>query len=251
MKNIKQLPHKSGIYLVENTIKNNIPYIGQAKDIYVRFNNHHISDYKNPNNSCYDTKFYRALRQYGIENFKVTILEFCPEEFLNQKEMEYIQKYDSFYHGYNSTKGGQSLSPNVHSVEAEKKRKITREKNQSLKSEKHPRAKLTNHEVTEIRQRYINGESVQKIYQDYKNIYSNLNVFRNIVLGKTYISVGNIPNKAQIRYTNARLTDVQVREIRAKYQKSKISYDELGKEYGRSGSSIAAIIKYKTYKDVD
>lgn len=251
MENIKNLPHQSGIYLVENLAKDNIPYVGQAKDIYKRFNSHHISDYKNPNNCCYNTKFYKALREYGIENFKVTVLELCDEELLDEKEIAYIKQYDSFHHGYNSTEGGQFWSPNIHSPETEEKRRITREKNQSLKSENHPRAKLSNEEVVKIRQRYIDGESVESIHKDYIELYKNKDVFKRIVLGRSYISAGNIPDKSQIRYTNAKLTDAQVREIRERYKEGGISYDKLGKEYGLSGSSIAAIIKRKTYQHVD
>lgn len=250
MKNMKRLPAKSGIYLVTNTI-NKIQYVGQAKNIYVRFNNHHKTDYLNPKNSCYNTKFYKALRKYGLENFVISIIELCSIEELDKKEIYYIDLYDTYHHGYNSTPGGQCWSPNVHSPEAEEKRYQTREKNQSLKSENHPRAKLTNDEVIKIRQRYIDGESISNIYLDYKDKYNNEAVFKRIVLGKTYISAGNIPNKEQIRHTNAKLTDIQVKEIREKYQKGKISYDALGKEYGLSGSSIAAIVKRKTYKHIN
>lgn len=247
---MKRLPIKSGIYLVTNTI-NKIQYIGQAKNIYVRFNNHHKTDYLNPKNSCYNTKFYKALREYGLENFVVSIIELCPVEELDEKEIYYIDLYDTYHHGYNSTPGGQYQSPNIHSPEVEEKRRQTREENQSLKSENHPRAKLTNDEVIKIRQRYIDGESISDIYLDYKDKYNNETVFKRIVLGKTYVSVGNIPNKEQIRHTNAKLTDIQVKEIREKYQKGKISYDALGKEYGLSGSSIAAIVKRKTYKHIN
>ena len=251
MKNIKNLPHASGIYLVENTAHNNTPYIGQAVDLYKRFNSHHISDYKNPNNCCYNTKFYIALRKYGIENFKVTILELCPIEKLDEKEIFYIEKYNSFHQGYNSTQGGQFWTQDIHSAETEEKRRITREKNQSLKSENHPRAKLTNQEVVEIRQRYIDGESVHDIYADYSELYSNEAVFKRIVLGSTYVSAGNIPDKSQIRYTNAKLTATQIREIRKKYKKGVISYDKLGAEYGVSGGAIASIVKRRTYKHID
>lgn len=250
MKNIKNLPKESGIYIVTN-IKNNASYIGQAKNIYDRLNKHHIYDYKDKNNCCYNTKFYIALRKYGLENFQVDVLELCSEEELDKKEIYYINKYDSFKHGYNSTKGGQNWSPNIHSEETELKRQKTRQQNKSLQSENHPRAKMTNEEVINVRQRYIDGESIQQIYEDYKDRYSNKETFKRIILGQTYISVGNIPNKRQIRYTNAKLTEVQVREIRNKYKKGKVSYDTLGKEYGLSGSSIAAIIKRKTYTHVD
>lgn len=57
MKNIKQLPKQAGIYLITNNI-NGHSYIGQAIDIYDRFNSHHIYDYKNPKCRCYNTKIY-------------------------------------------------------------------------------------------------------------------------------------------------------------------------------------------------
>jgi group I intron endonuclease len=250
MKNIKNLPKQAGIYLVVNMINSN-SYVGQAKDIYKRFNSHHIYNYKNVNNCCYDTKFYAALRKYGAENFKVSVLELCEEKDLNQKEIFYIKKYNSFYGGYNSTEGGQNWSPNIHSEKTEEKRKNTRDINKSLQSENHPRAKMSNEEVFKVRQRYINGETVKQIYEDYKDRYSSELVFKRIIFGETYKTVGNIPSKSQIRYTNAKLTDTQVKEIRSKYQKGKISYDELGKEYGLCGSSISAIIKRKTYIHVD
>ena len=95
--------------------------------------------------------------------------------------------------------------------ETELKRIKTREKNQSLKSEKHPRAKLTNEEVRAIRQRYIDGESISEIYINYNNLYKNINTFKRIVLGKTYIDAGNIPKKEDIRHTNAKLTANEIR----------------------------------------
>lgn len=54
-----------------------------------------------------DIKFYRALRKYGFDNFKWEIIEDnIPQEFLNIKECEYIQIFDSYKNGYNSTLGG-------------------------------------------------------------------------------------------------------------------------------------------------
>lgn len=250
MKNIQNLPDTSGIYMVINLI-NNKKYIGQSKNIKKRFQSHHLVDYKNPNSCVYNTKFYQAIRKYGIENFQVEVLQLCDEKDLDDLEIYYIKKFDTFKNGYNSTEGGQFWSPNIHSTEVELKRKETREKNQSLMSENHPRAKLTNQQVWEIRQRYIDGEPIKEIYQDFKDLYKNEGTFKRIVLGQTYVTVGNIPKKSQIRHTNAKLTELQIREIRQRYQKGKISYDTLGKEYGLSGSSIAAIVKRKTYKHID
>lgn len=250
MKNIENLPASSGIYMVVNLI-NNKKYIGQSKNIKKRFQSHHLVDYKNKNNCNYNTKFYQALRKYGIDSFEVIILKLCEEKELDDLEIKYIKEFDTFKNGYNSTEGGQYWSPNIHSGETELKRQKTREQNKSLMSENHPRAKLTNQQVWDIRQRYIDGKSIKEIYQDFKDLYSNQQTFKRIVLGQTYVTVGNIPNKEQVRHTNAKLTDVQVKEIRNSYKKGVVSYRELGEKYGLSESSIAAIIKRETYKNVD
>lgn len=50
--------------------------------------------------------------------FRLEVLEAAiPEELIDQKEIEYIAKYDSFYldgHGYNMTRGGQGMHGYVH-----------------------------------------------------------------------------------------------------------------------------------------
>ena len=50
---------------------------------------------------------------------------------------------------------------------------------------------------------------------------------------------------------NAKLTENQVKEIRKKYQKGKISFTKLGKEYGVSGTTVSRIIKNQIYKNVN
>lgn len=50
---------------------------------------------------------YRAIRKYGVENFYYEILEDdIPLNQLDEKEIYYIEKYNSYKKGYNSTKGG-------------------------------------------------------------------------------------------------------------------------------------------------
>lgn len=250
MKNINNLPADCGIYLVTNLI-NGKKYVGQSVNIKKRFQSHHLCDYKNEKGELYNTKFYQALRKYGIENFEVTVLELCNKENLDEKEIYYVSYYDSFKNGYNSTEGGQHWSSNIHSEEAELKRKETRKKNKSLMSENHPRAKLANEEVWNIRQRYIDGESIKEIHKDYQDLYPNMEVLKRIILGYTYTTVGNIPTKAQIRNTNAKLTEQQVKEIRNSYVKGKTSYRELGERFGLCETAVMNIIKRKTYKNVD
>lgn len=47
-----------------------------------------------------------ALRKYGIENFSFSILEACKVSELNEKEIEWISKLNTYGDGYNCTRGG-------------------------------------------------------------------------------------------------------------------------------------------------
>lgn len=94
----------SGIYKIENLI-NHHKYIGLSKDISNRWRGHK-SNYNNPNNKDYNMVIYQAMRKYGIENFSFELLEECAEEKLNEREQYWINYYDSYYNGYNSTLGG-------------------------------------------------------------------------------------------------------------------------------------------------
>lgn len=93
-----------GIYKVKNEITGKI-YIGQAVNIIKRWKQH-INNYDNQNEKIYDTYFYRSIRKHGIENFSFSIVELCNQNELNEKETKWINYYDSYHNGYNSTLGG-------------------------------------------------------------------------------------------------------------------------------------------------
>ena len=99
----------SGIYKFENKITHQC-YIGQTNDLEERKYKH----YRHFLNKRCDTKFYKAVLEYGVENFSYEILQrgiFTAEE-LNKLEIQYIAQYNSYFNGYNSTKGGHYIPPN-------------------------------------------------------------------------------------------------------------------------------------------
>ena len=94
----------TGIYKITNTI-NSKSYIGQSTDIHKRWKRE-IEDSNNVNSHCYDYPLMRAFRKYGVDNFKFEVIEECKREELNQREMYWIDYFDTFYNGYNQTFGG-------------------------------------------------------------------------------------------------------------------------------------------------
>lgn len=98
-------------------------YIGQTINEKSRKSQHKKNSIKD------DTKFGRALRKYGYDNFEYKILiKFSPtlhkeklKRILNKLEKRYIILYDSIVNGYNLTTGGDSF---LHSVETIEKLKV-------------------------------------------------------------------------------------------------------------------------------
>lgn len=76
-------------------------YVGQAVDIGARWVTHVKTTLRL---SPGESKFYKALREHGIENFVFTILEECPSSKLNEKESYWIDFYNSIQFGFNTKK---------------------------------------------------------------------------------------------------------------------------------------------------
>lgn len=92
-----------GIYKFTNKL-NNLSYIGQSIHLERRFNEHLQVALHRPKSI-----FHRALHKYGIQNFSYEVLEICLEEELDEKEIYYIQKYNTITpNGYNLQLGGVS-----------------------------------------------------------------------------------------------------------------------------------------------
>ena len=94
----------SGIYMIKNNINGKV-YIGQSVDIKKRWREHKSAAF-NENSKDYDMVIYRAIRKYGLDNFTFSVLEKCPIEKLNEKEIYWIQKLNSKNDGYNVSLGG-------------------------------------------------------------------------------------------------------------------------------------------------
>lgn len=152
-----------GIYKITNLI-NNKCYIGQSIHIEKRFAQHK-SPYEIECNS--DKPLYQAFKKYGIENFSFEILEECTQDELNDKEKFYIEKYQSLIHqnGYNIRSGGEGNN-----------------------GENHPKHKLTEDDVRDIRTRYNNRERCKEVEALYKDRIGHSG-FSKIWKGETWVNI--------------------------------------------------------------
>lgn len=91
-----------GIYKITN-LESGECYIGQSVNISERWKSHFkcgVGIDTPPQN-----KLYKAMQDYGMWNFSWELLEKCSKENLDEREKYYIELYNSYSYGYNSTRG--------------------------------------------------------------------------------------------------------------------------------------------------
>ena len=200
----------TGIYKITNKINGNA-YVGLSINIEKRWKSH-IERSQNEHDKEYDKVLYHAFRKYGIDNFQFEILEECKPEELKDKEIYWIQYYDTFKHGYNATPGGDLVDTH---------------------GEKHPRHKLTEQDVIEIRQLWASKTiSTREMYYEYQNKIAKTG-FKKIYTWQTWKSILPELNTEENRtwhrnngvsYSNAgeknpraKITDIEFEDIRQRY----------------------------------
>lgn len=91
-----------GIYKITNIMTDEC-YIGQSVDIYKRWTDHckcGLGIDTPPGN-----KLYKAIQDYGLENFTFEVVAECPREELDEKERYFIKLYEADIYGYNGNIG--------------------------------------------------------------------------------------------------------------------------------------------------
>jgi len=105
------------IYKWTNKI-NNKSYIGQTCNEESRKFDHLYPRVK--------SHFHSAILKYGADNFNYTVLEYnIPEYDLSDREIYWINFYDSYNNGYNMTMGGEGTRGFSNPCKEETKRKIS------------------------------------------------------------------------------------------------------------------------------
>lgn len=151
----------TGIYKIIDLTNNKI-YIGQSMDIENRW---HYYKYppKNPTQ-----RIVRVIKQKGYDNFKFEVIETCLPEELDQKEVYWINYYNSYQDGYNDSPGGENN-----------------------RGEDNNNAKLSEEDVRLIRQIYSNKTKLtkQQIYDTYFADKVTFRGFEKVWSGETWLHI--------------------------------------------------------------
>lgn len=93
------------IYAISNSINEKV-YVGQTiYPIEKRFAQHKAASKRD--SAIQKSKLYKAMHKYGCDKFNVSLIEECSDDCLNDREIYWIKKLDSFNRGYNATRGGE------------------------------------------------------------------------------------------------------------------------------------------------
>lgn len=183
-----------------------------------------------------DYKIYRAMRKYAItlDCFSLEEDNILTQEEADAKEIYYIEKYNSFYDGYNSTLGGKlgCIAPS---------------------GENHPRAVLDDEELYELRRLRATKEfTCGQLYNKYNNILS-YNGFEKLWNYESRPEIAPNYNTKELldfykadrrtrsgeSHANSKLSDDEVIRIRERYyingETTKEIYEDFKDKYSLSG----------------
>lgn len=171
MNNQKNIDNIGQIYLISNNVNNKV-YIGQTTKyqwrsscngwvLYgytERFNQHcRNSHTTNKNIKC--RALCLAMRKYGVDNFRVCLLDECSVECLDEREIYYISKYESISpNGYNLESGGnynKTASNETRQLQSNKRKKYYTSEEGILFKQKHT-ANLTNFNIKNNDEKKVN-----------------------------------------------------------------------------------------------
>lgn len=104
------------IYKITNNVNGKV-YIGQTiQTIKERFYQHCATKCRD---SVLNMAIHRAIKKYGKSNFTIEVIEEVDKDSLNDREKFWIEYYNSYNNGYNSTRGGQDGSTHCKELDTE------------------------------------------------------------------------------------------------------------------------------------
>lgn len=130
-----------GVIYKATCLQNNCSYIGQTiRPLKIRRREHERAQ------DSY--AFHQAIRKYGKDNFVWEVIEECLNESLDEREKYWIAFYDTYYNGYNETKGGDNANSLLNWKEKHKKE----ERDQALNGLKHAQQYNKKHRENHLKQ---------------------------------------------------------------------------------------------------
>lgn len=214
-----------GIYMYENKL-NHKQYIGQSTNIARRKEEH----LKWPSKYSH---FDQELKIIGEQGFNFSILEECTVDQLDEREIYWIEYYNSKENGYNLIAGGQNY-----------------------RGESNPASKLTEDQVRDIIDKLRDTTiPIQTLAKEYKVHYNTISDINRV---KTWNWLHNYKNNIRLEArgslhcdapgSNTVLTENIAKQIIEDIKYSKDSLAGIAREYKLNESAVYDINRCRTWK---
>lgn len=241
---------KSGIYQITN-VKTGDYYIGSSVNMSVRWCHHK----KNAvNGSKKSPHLYSAMRKYGTEKFECKPLIICESSDLHQYEQRLLDVHYGKSTCYNCSPSadapwrGRKMSESMKlKLSKSMKGRTAWNKGISRTSEEKQRIGI----ATKIAMSKLDNSCSDETKRKLSRILTG-RTFSDETKKKMSLAKKGLPtwNKGKAHPTCAKLTTNQVQKIRSKYIFGIYGIQKLAKEYNMNNSTIAAIIKKRTWKHI-
>lgn len=231
------------IYIAKCKITEKI-YVGQTvKGLHKRAARH-VSDAFSTKSKAYSSKFYRAIRKYGKDNFTwYMVYDNVPLKDLACLEIETISKLKSYKYGYNSTLGGETTVGYHHSEEALKKISQSSRGRRHTNATKSKMSKASSGANNAMYGKKHSKMAIKKMSQAKIGQYSGED---NPMYGKKHTEA-TIRKIAIRKRDSSNLTFEKANQIREKYKSGNCTQKELAGQYAVSIMTISNIIRFKTW----
>jgi len=176
-----------GIYKITSPSKK--VYIGLSKNIEERWKGYSI----NKKTQSQQRKLYYSFKKYGIINHKFEVLEECKIEELIEREIYYIEKYNSVEKGLNVSRGGYYFGE-VNIGKKHKDSTIFKMKEYWGKNAK-PRSKETIEKITKSKQENPR-KTTKEMIQKFRDISPNKKPILQYDLNSNFITEFGSINEA-------------------------------------------------------
>lgn len=262
------------IYCYTNKINGHC-YVGQTNYLKRRIREHHSTAF-NPNASSYNHLFHQKLREYGEDNFILSILEegeSSDTDYINEREKYWIKEKHSYIgdgNGYNMDMGG-SVKPKDYVIPLEEIPNLKNKIKQGVSfSELEKEYNISASFLSMINHgEYFREKDVEyPLYQYYKDdsdydelidllINSSLslaNIAKQLKIGYSTVKKINAGTLRKGMYPSYPIRKKDAREVRAEHIKellmhSEKSNKEIAMMTGASEETVRRINIGETWKD--